>query len=152
MKQRAVVLAITAALLVALLGALWPQPAEAAAARWRFQSIWVPSITLWKGDKYWVDLMNVMAAGDLDIKWFAGGTLVTRSDEMFDAVAKGTIEAGHRLAELLGGQKLRLRPHHIDPGLADPRGLHDLVLAGGRPRAAPRSFTPNTASSGSRIP
>jgi len=94
MRKRAVCWTITLVVLAGLMVALWPKPADAAPARWRFQSIWVPSITLWKGDKYWVDLMNVMAAGDLDIKWFAGGTLVTRSDEMFDAVAKGTIDAG----------------------------------------------------------
>jgi TRAP-type mannitol/chloroaromatic compound transport system substrate-binding protein len=33
-----------------------------------------------------------MAMGELEIKYFPGGTLVTRSDEIFDAVAKGTLE------------------------------------------------------------
>lgn len=75
-----------------LLGAL--AEAAQAAARWRYQTIWVPSITLWRGDKYFGDLLNQMAAPDLQLQYFQGGTLVTRSDEMFDAVAKGTIEMG----------------------------------------------------------
>jgi TRAP-type mannitol/chloroaromatic compound transport system substrate-binding protein len=68
--------------------------AAQAATRWRYQTIWAPSITLWRGDKYFGDLMNVMAAPDLQLQYFQGGSLVTRSDEMFDAVAKGTIEMG----------------------------------------------------------
>ena len=68
--------------------------AAEAATRWRYQTMWAPSITLWRGDKYFGDLMNRLAAPDLEIRYFDGGTLVTRSDEMFDAVAKGTIEMG----------------------------------------------------------
>jgi hypothetical protein len=49
MKKRAVVWAITLVLFASLMVAL-AKPADAAPARWRFQSIWVPSITLWKGD------------------------------------------------------------------------------------------------------
>jgi len=63
-----------------------------AAEKWRYQSMWVPSITLWRGDKYFGDLMNVLAQGELEIKYFPGGTLITRSDEIFDAVAKGTLD------------------------------------------------------------
>ena len=67
MKKRAVYWLITLVVLAGLVAALWPKPAEAAPSRWRFQSIWAPSITLWKGDKYWVDLMNVMGTGDVEV-------------------------------------------------------------------------------------
>jgi TRAP-type mannitol/chloroaromatic compound transport system substrate-binding protein len=63
-----------------------------AVEKWRYQSMWVPSITLWRGDKYFGDLMNVLAKGELDIQYFPGGTLITKSDEIFDAVAKGTLD------------------------------------------------------------
>src|SRR4030043_5626 len=66
-------------------------PAQAV-TKWRYQSMWVPSITLWRGDKYFGDLMNVLAQGELEIKYFPGGTLITKSDEIFDAVAKGTLD------------------------------------------------------------
>lgn len=83
-------LAMAIALLV--LGTL--AEAAQAATKWRYQTMWAPSITLWRGDKYFGDLMNRLAAPDLQIQYFQGGALVTRSDEMFDAVAKGTIEMG----------------------------------------------------------
>jgi TRAP-type mannitol/chloroaromatic compound transport system substrate-binding protein len=83
-------LAMAIALLV--LGTL--AEAAEAAARWRYQTIWAPSITLWRGDKYFGDLVSRMTAPDLQLQYFQGGALVTRSDEMFDAVAKGTIEMG----------------------------------------------------------
>jgi TRAP-type mannitol/chloroaromatic compound transport system substrate-binding protein len=41
-----------------------------------------------------VDLMNVLAAGELEISYNEGGTLVTSSGEMFDAVRNGIIEMG----------------------------------------------------------
>ncbi len=83
---------LTIAVALLVLGAL--ADAAQAAARWRYQTMWAPSITLWRGDKYFGDLMNRLATPDLEIRYFDGGTLVTRSDEMFDAVAKGTLEMG----------------------------------------------------------
>jgi TRAP-type mannitol/chloroaromatic compound transport system substrate-binding protein len=83
---------LTMAIALLVLGTL--AEAAEAAAKWRYQTIWAPSITLWRGDKYFGDLMNQMAAPDLQLQYFQGGALVTRSDEMFDAVAKGTIEMG----------------------------------------------------------
>ncbi|TFH58103.1 MAG: ABC transporter substrate-binding protein, partial [Gemmatimonadales bacterium] len=82
------------AMVIALLFLGTLTEAAQAATKWRYQTIWAPSITLWRGDKYFGDLMNVMAAPDLQIQYFQGGALVTRSDEMFDAVAKGTIQMG----------------------------------------------------------
>ncbi|MBW2306425.1 MAG: TRAP transporter substrate-binding protein DctP [Deltaproteobacteria bacterium] len=74
----------------------WAPQAQAAKKpiKWRAQTMWVPSITLWRGDKYFVDLINVLAAGELEIKYNEGGTLVTSSKEMFDAVRHGTIDLG----------------------------------------------------------
>ena len=59
---------------------------------WTMQSIWVPSITLWRGDKYFVDLVNRLALGDLYIEYNEGGALVTTSDEVFDAVRTGALD------------------------------------------------------------
>ncbi|RLA99711.1 ABC transporter substrate-binding protein [Candidatus Bathyarchaeota archaeon] len=61
--------------------------------RWRFQSIWPPAINLIEGDKHFVGLVNKLAGGRLKIDFYPGGALVG-GFELFDAVAKGTIEAG----------------------------------------------------------
>ena len=68
-----------------------PTPARAA-AKWKYQSMWAPSITLWRGDKYFGDLLNIMANGDLEVKYYPGGTLVKSSDQIFDAVRVGSLQ------------------------------------------------------------
>lgn len=65
---------------------------EDAPIQWTMQSIWVPSITLWRGDKYFVDLINRQALGELYIEYNEGGALVTTSDEIFDAVRTGSLD------------------------------------------------------------
>jgi len=92
MKRRLLLFVVAVILINLILIASWAPPAPASAAKWRFQSIWVPSITLWRGDKYLADLMNILAKGELEIQYFPGGTLITRSDEIFDAVSKGTLD------------------------------------------------------------
>jgi TRAP-type mannitol/chloroaromatic compound transport system substrate-binding protein len=79
-------------LLVAIVAVASLATSVQAASKWRYQSMWVPSITLWRGDKYFGDLMNVLAKGELEIQYFPGGTLITRSDEIFDAVSKGSLD------------------------------------------------------------
>ncbi len=69
----------------------WAAPAQAI-TKWKYQSMWVPSITLWRGDKYFGDLMNILCAGELQIKYFPGGTLIKTSSEIFDAVVAGSIQ------------------------------------------------------------
>ena len=70
-----------------------PTP-EVEVYKWKYQTMWAPSITLWRGDKYFGDLMNRLAYPDLEITYYEGGTLVTTSDELFDAVSKGSIQMG----------------------------------------------------------
>ncbi|RJR22604.1 MAG: ABC transporter substrate-binding protein [Desulfobacteraceae bacterium] len=91
MKSRSL-MSIMMFVLVAVIAIMSLAAPIQAAEKWRYQSMWVPSITLWRGDKYFGDLMNVLAQGELEIKYFPGGTLITRSDEIFDAVAKGTLD------------------------------------------------------------
>ena len=92
MKKRLLLFGVGFVFIAITLIGSWAPPAPAAEAKWRYQSMWVPSITLWRGDKYFGDLMNVLAKGELQIQYFPGGTLITRSDEIFDAVSKGTLD------------------------------------------------------------
>ncbi|MFC1838925.1 TRAP transporter substrate-binding protein DctP [Thermodesulfobacteriota bacterium] len=62
------------------------------ATKWKYQSMWAPSITLWRGDKYFGDMMNIMAQGALEIKYYPGGTLVKSSTQIFDAVRAGSLQ------------------------------------------------------------
>ncbi|BAS28696.1 ABC transporter substrate-binding protein [Limnochorda pilosa] len=83
---------------VAFLAVVTAAPSEAASAqrpaRLTMQSIWAPSITLWRPDKYFADLVNVLADGVVHVDYFDGGTLVTTSDELFDAVSTGALDLG----------------------------------------------------------
>ncbi|MDX9917190.1 MAG: hypothetical protein RBT15_04160 [Gudongella sp.] len=65
-----------------------------AKTKWTMQSIWAPSITLWRPDKYFVNQVNRLALGQLYIDYNEGGSLVTTSDELFDAVRTGSIQMG----------------------------------------------------------
>lgn len=79
----------------ALGSAMFLSTAQAAGPqKWKMQTLWVPSITLWRGDKYLVDLLNILAKDELEIKYNEGGTLVTSSGEMFDAIRNGIIDMG----------------------------------------------------------
>jgi TRAP-type mannitol/chloroaromatic compound transport system substrate-binding protein len=53
---------------------------------------WTPTIQLIEADKHFVNTVNTLAEGKLKIKFFEGGSLLAYN-EVFDAVAKGTIEA-----------------------------------------------------------
>ena len=89
MSKRLMLSIVGGIFVASIIMACLPAPAQAAAAKWRYQTMWAPSITLWRGDKYFSDLVNILAAGELEITYFPGGTLMTRSDEIFDAVTKG---------------------------------------------------------------
>jgi len=92
MKKTCFALVIVA-LLVGVFGVVgWAPQAQSAEVNWKYQSMWAPSITLWRGDKYYGDLMNVLAEGYLKIKYFPGGTLIKTSGEIFDAVQKGSLQ------------------------------------------------------------
>ncbi len=84
---------LSVVLLVAIIAGVtgWVTPASAG-TKWKYQSMWVPSITLWRGDKYFGDLMNILAKGDLEIKYYPGGTLVKKSNQIFDAVKAGSLQ------------------------------------------------------------
>jgi TRAP-type mannitol/chloroaromatic compound transport system substrate-binding protein len=58
-----------------------------------FETAWPTSITLWRGDRYFVDLVNVLAQGEVTIQYNEGGTF-TSSTEMFDTVQAGGIDMG----------------------------------------------------------
>lgn len=85
---------VVAGLLVVMVLLATPGEQAFAQQQWRMQSIWVPSITLWRPDRYFTDLMNILADGQLRIQYFEGGSLVTRSDELFDAVSTGALQMG----------------------------------------------------------
>jgi len=63
------------------------------AKTWKFQSSWPASILLNKPDKYFANLIDVLAGDDLKLKYYDGGSLV-KSTEVFDAVANGVVEMG----------------------------------------------------------
>ena len=59
-------------------------------------------LLLWRGDKYFVDMINRLALGDFYIEYNEGGSLVTTSDEIFDAIRTGSLWYGNGLAGVTG--------------------------------------------------
>jgi len=93
MKKKIALTLATILVIASITGIVgWAPSAQSKVVKWKYQSMWVPSITLWRGDKYFGDLMNVLAAGELEIKYYPGGTLVKTSGEIFDAVVAGSIQ------------------------------------------------------------
>lgn len=60
---------------------------------WTAETSWPTSITLWRGDRYFVDLVNTLAAGEIEIQYQEGGTF-SSSTEMFDTVQAGALQMG----------------------------------------------------------
>lgn len=58
-----------------------------------FETAWPRSITLWRPDKYYVDLVNTLADGHVQIQFNEGGTF-SSSVEMFDDVQSGSLDMG----------------------------------------------------------
>ncbi|MEE8300721.1 MAG: hypothetical protein V3R28_05415, partial [Desulfatiglandales bacterium] len=93
MKKRLLLSLVGIMFVAGIVIASWATPQVASAgAKWKYQSMWVPSITLWRGDKYFGDLMNRLAGDELQIKYFPGGTLVKKSNQIFDAVQAGSLQ------------------------------------------------------------
>lgn len=67
------------------------QAAEVKSQKWRYQSIWPASIALWRGDKYFGQLVDVLAGDELEIEYYDGDELV-KTKEVFDAVSTGTLD------------------------------------------------------------
>jgi len=93
MKKRIFVKGFCLFLFVSVLVVGLFSPAQAV-QKWKYQSMFPPSLTLWRGDRYFSDLLNRLAAGDLEITYYPMGAIVTRSQEIFDAVAMGTLNMG----------------------------------------------------------
>lgn len=63
------------------------------AAKLVFETSWPNSITLWRPDKYYVDLVNTLANGHVEIQYNDGGTF-SSSIQMFDDVQSGALDMG----------------------------------------------------------
>lgn len=100
-KGRALFLALAGALMgsAVYLGSTAVNPAQAEIkrpakpAKLVFETAWPRSITLWRPDKYYVDLVNTLAAGHVQIQYNEGGTF-SSSVEMFDDVQSGALDMG----------------------------------------------------------
>ena len=88
MKRRMLVFR---SILFAMVFLIATSTAVMAAKTWKFQSSWPASILLNKPDKYFANLIDVLAGDELNLKYYDGGSLV-KSTEVFDAVANGVVE------------------------------------------------------------
>jgi len=61
--------------------------------KWKVVTTWTPAITLIKADEYFVKLANEMCKGELEMKLYPAGELVS-AFEVFGAVSSGTVQGG----------------------------------------------------------
>jgi len=61
--------------------------------KWKVVTTWTPAITLIKSDEHFVETVNTLCKGQLEMKLFPAGQIVG-SFEVFDAVQSGTVQAG----------------------------------------------------------
>lgn len=94
---------LTLALMFVCLTTVMPSGAADKPIKWKMTSLWTPVIQLIEGDRHFVKLVNTLAEGQLKIKFFDGGTLVPPY-QIFEAVAKGTIDAGSDSAFIWAGK------------------------------------------------
>lgn len=93
--------------------------ANAETVRWRMGTTWSPAIDLLQADKHFVQIVNELSGGEIQIKLYTAGELVP-AFELFDSVATGTLQAGgdwpnywsgkSRAFDALGSYPLGLTP------------------------------------------
>ncbi len=91
MKMKRFSVVVAAVVAIALLGA--GNVTAAKTIKWKMSTTWTPAIQLIENDKHFAEIVNTLAKGKLKITFFEGGSLVPPF-ELFDAVAKGTLQAG----------------------------------------------------------
>jgi len=94
MKKRTVLLSLLMVFTCFFIfGAFNPTLVEGQTIRWKYTTTWTPAIQLIEADRHFAKVVNELARGELNLKFFEGGSLVTPF-ELFGAVSEGTIEAG----------------------------------------------------------
>ena len=67
--------------------------AEADTIKWKAVTTWTPAITLIKADQYFIELINQLCEGELEIQLFPAPQIVS-SFEVFGAVQTGAVKMG----------------------------------------------------------
>lgn len=83
---------ITGGLASGIVMASFASPALAETASWTMTTTWPDNIELIEFDRHWVETVDRIAGDELEIKFFAGGTLMP-GNEVFDATETGSIDA-----------------------------------------------------------
>ena len=77
MRSKSIVSGFALVLVLTFMGSiLFSSPVSAAQKnRWKMGTCWTPNILLIEGDKHFIELVNELSAGELDLKLFPAGTL-----------------------------------------------------------------------------
>ena len=126
--RRSFVITLTLGLLFVCLAVVTPSGAADKPINWKMTSLWTPVIQLIEGDRHFVKLVNTLADGQLKIKFFDGGTLVPPY-QVFEAVAKGTIDAGSDSAFIWAGKDTAFGLLGAYPFGLNSHRLHGLDLS-----------------------
>lgn len=130
MKKRSFVVMLGSFLTIA---AFFISSSAAAAGpiKWRVVTTWTPAITLIKTDQYFIKLVNELCKGELELKLFAAGEIVS-SFETFSAVQSGTVQAGFDWPGYWAGKNTAFSAVGALPfGLLRPDFLTWILMGGG---------------------
>lgn len=93
MKKRPFLSLLTLLLICMFISGIFSPLNAVGKITWRMTSVWSTGILSLEADKHFVKLVNELARGELEIKFFEGGKLVPPL-KTFDAVVAGTVQAG----------------------------------------------------------
>jgi len=71
--------------------------------KWKVVTTWTPAVTLIKADEHFVETVNALCKGQLEMKLYPAGQIVG-SFEVFDAVQSATVQAGFDWPGYWGGK------------------------------------------------
>lgn len=77
--------------------------AAQAPVKWKVVTTWTPAITLINADKYFIETVNALCKGQLEMTLYPAGEIVG-SFGVFDAVQTGTVQAGFDWAGYWAGK------------------------------------------------
>jgi len=109
MKKRTLLSGLFVALVIFLVCGTFDKVSAQGKIQWKTTTTWEQGNPLSEGDKHFLKLVQELAPGEIDIKYFPGGSLIPAL-EIFGAVEKGTIDAGFEAPKYWTGKNTAFEP------------------------------------------
>ena len=107
--------------------------------KWKFQSKSPPAVCVADADKHFCEVINKLAGGRLEVKYYTGGELIP-GPELFDAVASGALDGGGAWPGWWGGKNTAFSLLGSFPMLLGPGDYYVWLWEGGGLEACQELF------------